>query len=207
MRIDITHVSCGMIQEMAYIASAGGRDDCAVIDPGDDFAKLCRAVGDKRVGAILLTHGHFDHIMAAGRLAERFGAPVYAGAGDMEMLNDVRLNGYLELMGGTDMPDPPISAVAYGPTLAVCGMDFAVLPTPGHSRGSVCLYLADEGLLFSGDTLFREGFGRYDLHGGDPGELARSLRKLFELPPEVKVWPGHGGATTIGAERARYSRL
>ena len=83
-------------------------------------------------------------------------------------------------------------------------MDFAVLPTPGHSRGSVCLYLKDEGVLFSGDTLFRAGYGRLDLHGGKMGAMLRSLKVLFALPGDVKVYPGHGDATTIGEERARY---
>ena len=88
MRIAIQPVSCGMIQENAYIVSAEGRADCVVVDPGDEAPKLKRMLGERRVGAILLTHGHFDHIMAAGALAADFDAPVYVGAGDAEMLND-----------------------------------------------------------------------------------------------------------------------
>jgi glyoxylase-like metal-dependent hydrolase (beta-lactamase superfamily II) len=83
-------------------------------------------------------------------------------------------------------------------------MDFEVLHTPGHSRGSVCLYLPGEGALFSGDTLFRAGYGRLDLYGGKMGDMLRSLKALFRLPGDVKVYPGHGEATTIGEERARY---
>ena len=79
-----------------------------------------------------------------------------------------------------------------------------MLHTPGHSRGSVCLYLEDEGELFSGDTLFEAGYGRVDLHGGDPRQMLSSLKALFALPGETRVWPGHGGPTTIARERARY---
>ena len=204
MAIDITRVSCGMIQENAYIVSVPGREDCVVIDPGDEYPKLKRALGTKRVGAILLTHGHFDHIMAAAEMAAEHGAPVCAGAQDMEMLNDARLNGYAGLMGVDRMAGPALSAEPYGEALSACGLRFDVLPTPGHSRGSVCLYLADEGALFSGDTLFRAGFGRLDLHGGDANAMLRSLRMLFALPADTRVYPGHGEATTIGAERTGY---
>ena len=204
MLITILPLSCGMIQENAYIVSADGRDDCFVVDPGDEADKLIRAVGDKRVGAILLTHGHFDHIMATGTLAERYDAPVYAGAADIEMLNDPSINGYANLMGIAKQTWPRIGATPYGDALEICGMAFEVIPTPGHSMGSVCLYLKDAGVIFTGDTLFEAGYGRLDLHGGNLNEMIASLRRLFALPGDVRAYPGHGGATTIGAERARY---
>ena len=93
MPIQIKCVRCGDIQENAWIVGLDGRDDCAVIDPGDDYPKLRRAIGDRRVSAILLTHGHFDHIMAAAALARDTGAPVYVHADDLEMLNDPEKNG------------------------------------------------------------------------------------------------------------------
>ena len=204
MSITIKSVSCGMIQENAYIVRAEGRDDCVVVDPGDEYPKLRRAIGDGKVGAILLTHGHFDHIMAAGPMAAEFGAPIYCAEADMEMLNDPTINGYANLVGVNRQDWPAITARPYGDKLSACGLEFTVLPTPGHSKGCVCLYLKDEATLFSGDTLFRAGYGRLDLHGGDTGEMIRSLKTLFALPPEVEVWPGHGDGTTIGEERARY---
>jgi len=204
MSIDIRRVICGMIQENCYIVQAEGRDDCVVVDPGDEYPKLKAAIGDRRVGAVLLTHGHFDHIMAAGEMARDFGAPVYVGAEDAEMLNDITKSDYTGMLGLARADWPAIDAASFGETLSVCGMDFTVLPTPGHSRGSVCLYLKDEAVLFSGDTLFRAGYGRLDLYGGKMGAMLKSLKYLFTLPGEVAVYPGHGDATTIGEEKARY---
>ena len=202
--IEIKAVSCGVIEENAYIVSLEGRDDCVVVDPGDQYPKLKYAVGEKRVGAILLTHGHFDHILAVGEMARETGAPTYIAEGDMEMLNDPELNGYQSLMGRVQMEGPLLRAQPYGASLQVCGLDIRVLPTPGHSRGSVCLYLPGEAALFSGDTLFRAGYGRMDLHGGSVSDMRDSLMKLFQLPPQTRVYPGHGDPTTIGEERARY---
>ena len=204
MAIDIRRVICGVIQENCYIVQAEGRDDCIVVDPGDDYSKLKAAIGDRRVGAVLLTHGHFDHIMAAGQMAKDFGAPVYVGAEDAQMLNDITKSDYTGMLGLARADWPVIDAAPFPESLQVCGMDFTVLPTPGHSRGSVCLYLQDEAVLFSGDTLFRAGYGRLDLYGGRMGDMLRSLKALFTLPGNVKVYPGHGEATTIGEERARY---
>ncbi len=204
MSIDIRRIVCGLLQENCYIARIEGRDDCVVVDPGDDFPKLKAAIGTRSVAAVLLTHGHFDHIMAAGALAEAYGAPVYVASADEEMLNDAGKSGYAGMMGIPRADWPPISAEPYGDALSAAGMDFTVLYTPGHSRGSVCLYLEGEGALFSGDTLFRAGYGRLDLYGGKMGDMLRSLKALFRLPGDVKVYPGHGEATTIGEERARY---
>ena len=203
MLIQIKTVHCGDIQENAYIVYLEGQSECVVIDPGDEYMKLRRAI-DRPVAAILLTHGHFDHIMAVGELVAATGATVYIGQADMEMLDNPRLNGYDTLMGPGHMPGQPFSAAPYGETLSVAGMNFEVLSTPGHSRGSVCLYLRSEDTLFSGDTLFKAGFGRMDLHGGSPAQMRDSLRRLFELPPATKVYCGHGAPTTIGEERSRY---
>ena len=204
MSIHICRVSCGLLQENCYIVQSAGRSDCVVVDPGDEYPKLKAAIGDRRVGAVLLTHGHFDHIMAAGEMARDFGAPVYVGAEDAEMLNDITKSDYTGMLGLAQADWPAIDATPFGETLSVCGMDFSILSTPGHSRGSVCLYLEGEAVLFSGDTLFRAGYGRLDLYGGKMSAMVKSLKYLFTLPGEVAVYPGHGDATTIGEEKARY---
>ena len=204
MSIQIRTIVCGDIQENAYLAYVEGRDDCVLVDPGDDYIKLRDALGPRRLAAILLTHGHFDHNLATGRLARDTGAPVYAAREDMEMLNDPRINGLGDLMDGFAMPGPAIEAEPFGEKLSAAGMEFEIIPTPGHTRGSVCLRVIGEDVLFTGDTLFRAGFGRMDLHGGSERDMMKSLMKLFGLPPELKVWPGHGMPTTIGEERSRY---
>jgi glyoxylase-like metal-dependent hydrolase (beta-lactamase superfamily II) len=119
------------------------------------------------------------------------------------MLNDSTLNGYADLMGGFAQ-GPEVTALPLGEAIQASGLDFAVLHTPGHSKGSVCLYLKDEGVLFSGDTLFEAGYGRVDLYGGDMRAMLNSLKSLFDLPGDTRVCPGHGGETTIARERARY---
>ena len=204
MSIHIQTLPCGEIQANAYIASLDGRRDCVLIDPGDEYARLKRALGDLKLSAILLTHGHFDHIMAAGELQRDADAPVYVGAADLEMLSNPEINGLCSLMGSAQMKGAAINAQVFSEALEVAGMNFQILPTPGHSNGSVCLYLPDENTLFSGDTLFRAGFGRMDLYGGSHLKMRESLRTLFALPEDTKVYPGHGMATTIGEEKRRY---
>ena len=168
MPINIQKIACGILEENCYIVQAESRDDCVVVDPGDDYPKLKAAIGKRRVEAVLLTHGHFDHIMAAGQLAADFDAPVYVGAADIEMLNDAEKSGYAGMMGVPRANWPPIDAAPFGDAVSACGMEIA------------------------------------DLYGGDLYSMIESLKKLFTLPQGVKVYPGHGDATTIGEERARY---
>ena len=203
MQINVKSALCGAYQENAYVVSVEGRDDCVVIDPGDDLEKLRRAVGDRKLAAILLTHGHFDHTLAAQPLAEATGARLFIRREDIEMLNDPALNAYDPWSAKLPMPKG-LAAEALEGRASAAGLDFTVLHTPGHSRGSACFYLEEAGLLFSGDTLFEAGYGRMDLHGGSIRDMRQSLLTLFALPGEVKVYPGHGGVTTIARERERY---
>ena len=203
MAINITRLTLGAYQENAFIVSAEGRGDCVAIDPGDGLAALCKAVGGKKLAAILITHGHFDHTLAAPALSAQYGAPVYIHPEDREMLTDAALNAYDPW--AAQLPSPEgVEPVDFGESLSVAGLTFQILHTPGHSRGCVCLYLPDEGALFSGDTLFAAGYGRLDLYGGNASDMRASLLKLFALPGEVRVYPGHGDETTIARERARY---
>ena len=201
---DIRRICCGAYQENAYLVCPQGRTDAFAVDPGDDLPALRRAIAGsgRSLAAILLTHGHFDHMLAAQPLAEESGATVYIHAADAEMLDDADKCAYSPEVSRL-RPPRGLARVPYGETVEVCGQALRVLHTPGHSRGSVCL-LAEGNILFSGDTLFCAGYGRTDLHGGDDAQMLRSLKARISIPGETVVLPGHGPATTIAAERRRY---
>ena len=190
----IERIVCGAYAENAYCI-----DGDLLIDPGDDLPTLARIAGG--IKAILLTHGHFDHMLAAEELQKRTGVPVYVHPLDAPMLSDASLSAYNPEVSSLPQPGH-IACTAYPESL----FGFRVLHTPGHTPGSVCLYHEAEKVLFSGDTLFRAGFGRTDLAGGSMHQLLSSLRTLLALPRDIKVYPGHGESTTIDEECRRYRR-
>ena len=190
---------CGALEENAYIVTGPEEGVCAVIDPGDDEAALLRAVEGRKVDKILLTHGHYDHILGAGALMEKTGAPLYVGAGDMAMLGDEKLCLYDP--GVSRARFSPLTATAYGDTVEAAGIVFRVCPTPGHTPGGVCLYAENEKVIFTGDTLFMGGYGRTDFPGGSFAQIRSSLRFLLSLPGETAFYPGHGQCGAIGANR------
>ncbi len=190
----IEKIVCGAYAENAYCI-----DGELLIDPGDDLPTLARLAGG--IKAILLTHGHFDHMLAAEELQKRTGVPVYVHPLDAPMLSDASLSAYNPEVSSLPQPGH-IACTAYPESL----FGFRVLHTPGHTPGSVCLYREEEKVLFSGDTLFQAGFGRTDLAGGSMHQLLSSLRTLLALPRDVRVYPGHGESTTIDEECRRYRR-
>ena len=190
----IEKIVCGAYAENAYCI-----DGELLIDPGDDLPTLARIAGG--IKAILLTHGHFDHMLAAEELQKRTGVPVYVHPLDAPMLSDASLSAYNPEVSSLPQPGH-IACTAYPESL----FGFRVLHTPGQTPGSVCLYHEAEKVLFSGDTLFRAGFGRTDLAGGSMHQLLSSLRTLLALPRDIKVYPGHGESTTIDEECRRYRR-
>ena len=203
---DIRTILCAACQENAYLVCPEGRDDAFIVDPGDGLHPLMLALqaSGRRLAAILLTHGHFDHILAAQTLSELHDAPVYIHAGDSEMLDDPAKSAYIPEMCRLQPPEN-LPRTHYGETVEVCGTTLRVLHTPGHSKGSVCLYDEAGGIMFTGDTLFRAGYGRTDLHGGSDVQIVQSLRRLMTaFPGETIVLSGHGNETTLGLERRRY---
>lgn len=202
---NIRAVVCGAYQENAYLVCPEGRDDAFLVDPGDDLPALTQALSasGRRLSAIVLTHGHFDHMLAAAPLSRMTGARVYVRSEDAEMLADPAKSCFNAEVSALPFPGPFLED-ELPDELELCGIKLKILATPGHSAGSACLYESEGGVLFSGDTLFCAGFGRTDLYGGSGVQLRCSLRALFALPAETRVLPGHGPETTIAAERRRY---
>jgi glyoxylase-like metal-dependent hydrolase (beta-lactamase superfamily II) len=155
------------------------------------------AARDWTLKLIVSSHGHWDHIGDNAAVAEHTAAEIAAHPLDRDRLVHPR-----PVMAPFEIP-PSVPAVelAEGGEVRFGAVRLRVLHTPGHTEGSVCLYEPDEGLLFSGDTLFAGGWGRVDLPGGDPDAMVASLVRLMELEDRVRVYPGHGGETTIGRER------
>lgn len=181
-----------------YVLLDTGARRAVVIDPGLGVTPLLHVLQDVRVEAVLLTHGHFDHIAGVGTLRSLTGAPVHVHADDALLLGDPQLNLSLLPVLRVVAPDPDVT-LRGGETLAFLGQTIEVLHTPGHSPGSVCYRLGD--LLFTGDTLEAGKLGRTDLPGSDRQALARSLReRILPLPPSTRILPGHGMPTDLATE-------
>ena len=195
----------GILNANTYVFHREGSDAAIIIDP-TDFENLDAFLSRKKLHpvAILLTHGHFDHISGMIDTARHYDIPVYLHSGDLPMLSDPELCGlHLFFPDAQFEPWYETSSVTDGQALSIGGLSIQVLSTPGHSQGSVCYLVEDH--LFTGDTLFKRGNGRTDLWGGSMRALMTSLDRLKQLDPMLQVHPGHGDSTTIGGE-FRYKR-
>ena len=178
-------------------------NDCVVIDPGcanEGIVKYLKK-NNLQLKAILLTHGHFDHMRGVEILEKNFPAPLYIGFYDLDNLKDEHLNCSEYFSDGHIQISTPGIGVSDNETIDVLKEKIIVIETPFHTAGSVCYYLKDSAILFSGDTLFKSSIGRTDLPGSKPKEVFNSLSKLAKLDDNVKVYPGHGPFTTIKNER------
>lgn len=173
-----------------YILRQADSSQCCVIDPGYHAEVILDYLEQNSlsVAAILLTHGHFDHVGAVKDLAAELGCDVYLSSRELSLPPEIT-NGKLYYTHTYDMDNE----------LTLAGLTIRVIPTPGHTPGSVCLLVEDA--LFSGDTLFAGSCGRTDLPGGNWQDIMASLRRLAALPGDYRVFPGHGSDTTLDAER------
>lgn len=177
--------------------------EAIVVDPGYDIPRILALLAKHQltVKKILITHAHIDHIANAQTLKQITGAPIIYNQADLPLvaMMDVQA-GWLNLTVPTVLP--PDHSPADGEAIRVSGIDGQVIYTPGHTEGSLSLYIPKENLLLAGDTLFAGGVGRTDLPGGNSSKLLTSIReRLLPLPDETLVVPGHGPITTIGIER------
>lgn len=202
MQVIIQTIVTNAMGENAYLVCNKDMQTAFVVDPGgspDAILAACAAQGCALTD-ILLTHGHFDHIEAVAALRGSTGARVTIHSADADMLTDLRRSlgrqGYEHVQGAADR----LLETAESEDAEICGIPVRIMHTPGHTAGSVCYYLPDERTLLAGDTLFYEGFGRTDLPTGSMLQLRGSLRRLYAMPADTRVLPGHGPETTIEHE-------
>ncbi len=193
----------GMVQTNCYFLYQEEADEVIVIDPADQGEVIYQKLTEAGfvISAILLTHGHFDHILGVKALKKLANVSVYAYEDEKELCENEEMNVSAEI--GRPTRISPDIFFKDGEEHTIAGITFRVIATPGHTKGSCCFYMEEAGFLISGDTLFEEGVGRTDLPTGNMGKLVRSIKdKLAILPENVIVYPGHGAETTIGHEVA-----
>ncbi len=205
--LNIRTLTCNLLQERAYVVWKD-KDACVIVDPGCYGDAELRAFTDLLAqesltpAAILLTHGHFDHIFGVKALQDRFGGiPVFMHPADEVVLDyGADMARRLGLTpAATDFRRTPVQD---GQKLDIAGIRFEVIATPGHTPGGVCYFVREADILFCGDTLFAGSIGRTDFPYGEYDDLIRSImERLILLDPEVRILPGHGPTSTIGQER------
>ncbi len=195
----------GMLQCNCSIFGDEQSHEAIVIDPGDNIDQILAILARHalKVKAIVITHAHIDHIGGAAKLKRSTGAPVYMNQNDQELYDDLEMQaGWL----GIATPEKTSIDVngREGDALKLGGAEFQILETPGHTQGSISIWIPTENKLVAGDTLFRDSIGRTDLPGGDGRQILSSIHtKLMPLPEDAIVIPGHGPSTTIGREKER----
>lgn len=195
----------GMLQTNCYLLGDPHTKQAVVIDPGGDCERIVRHIQelDFKLVAILNTHGHFDHVLDAWKLQKRLGGKIYMNPKDESLLSDPMV-GMGAFFGSASTPpaakiDQPLKE---GDLLSFGSIKLEVLETPGHTPGHISLYFPGAKIIFVGDTLFAGSIGRTDFPGGSFDALIRSVReKIFPLPGETIVYPGHGPETTVEREK------
>lgn len=194
----------GQLENNMYLVADEASRKAVLIDASSNIPELIEAAKDYDVEYILLTHGHFDHIMGLTSLKKELNAQAVICKDDLVISDNI--NEFTSLFGLPEVTPPTYEKyIKDGDILKVGNMDIKVIHTPGHTEGGTC-YLVDEN-LFSGDTLFKESVGRTDLFGGNFKKLSDSIKnKLFKLDDKIEVYPGHGDKTTIGYEK-KYNEI
>lgn len=204
-KLELQKCTLGSVFTNCYFIKNKETGELLIVDPAASSEKIYQQVlqMNGKPAGILLTHGHFDHILAVNEVKEKYGIPVYACRQEEEMLREPSVNMTAYYGGGCSVKADRLLEDL--DVFEAAGFSIQMIHTPGHTKGSCCYYLKDEGVLFSGDTLFYGSVGRTDFPGGSTAEIVRSLHRLIDtLPEETEVYPGHDVSTTIGYEK-RYN--
>lgn len=195
--MEITVIAQGPIETNIYIIS--NNEECIIIDPELTAGNIINKISElhKTPKAILLTHGHFDHIGAVSKLRDYYKIPVYASKNEAALLSDSTLN--LSGMIGGNYSIIADKLLEDNETLDLIGLHIQCIATPGHTSGSISYLI--ENCCFSGDTIFEESYGRYDFPTGSLEDLRKSIKKLLHLDEKTIIYPGHGNSTTVEHER------
>ena len=199
--MNIYNIYAGSYFSNCYLLVAEGDDEknhAAVIDPSVDVEEILSLAQRENavIDMIILTHGHFDHILSLDSLRAATGAPAYIHKEDAEMLANGKKNANYFFFRKDFSQSPAQVLLEGGEVLKIGNEEINVIHLPGHSKGSIALM--GQGFLITGDTLFAEGFGRYDLHGGDPFILRNTLNSMKDLDPTLTIYPGHGESEKLG---------
>jgi glyoxylase-like metal-dependent hydrolase (beta-lactamase superfamily II) len=207
----VTGFPAGAFAANCYLVAPAPGEECVIIDPGQDAERGIEDLLDRfklKPIAVLLTHGHIDHMWSVAPVCGAKGVPAYVHPDDRDLLSDpgkgLSLMAKQQFMGGMTFSEPDdVRALEDGAIVPLAGLDFTIGHTPGHTPGSVTFRSGADDLdaLFTGDLLFAGSIGRTDLPGGDHQQILHSLARTLTLPDETIVLPGHGPQTTIGAER------
>jgi len=207
----VTGFPAGAFAANCYLVAPAPGEECVIIDPGQDAERGIEELIDRyrlKPVAVLLTHGHIDHMWSVAPVCGAKGIPAYVHPDDREMLSDpakgLSLLAKQQFLGGMTFAEPDdVKALEDGQAVTLAGLGFTIGHTPGHTPGSVTFRSGGDDLdaLFTGDLLFAGSIGRTDLPGGDHETILASLARTLTLPDETIVLPGHGPQTTIGDER------
>ena len=199
MPITVERLIVGELAVNCYIVENTETHEVFIVDPGAEAKRIIRQVGDRKACAVLLTHGHYDHIGAVDEVCSHFGIPAYIHAGDAAKLSDAMANVSAVFGEPLVQHTVPVKIEEEG-ALKLAGMELQILHTPGHSNGCICCILPDDAGILTGDTLFAHGYGRTDFADGDFTKLHQSLRRLFRLTPKMVAYPGHDVPGVVGRD-------